>query len=119
MLPAGKSKKEIVLDLAGQGLTAPEIAKQTGIKYNTVYFYMNPEKCKKKSGKQEKENHEPGWNADRHACKTCQYRAAQADKINVGIGCAYALIVEHSRGCDVEDCNVYVRGKRISGKKRR
>ena len=119
MLPAGKSKKEIVLELAEQGLTAPEIAKRTGIKYNTVYFYMNPEKCKKKSGKQEKENHDPGWNKDRHACKTCQYRAAQADKVNAGIGCMYSLIEKRSRGCDVEDCAVYVRGKRISVKKRR
>ena len=115
MLPAGKSQKEIVLELAEQGLTAPEIAKQTGIKYNTVYFYMNPEKCKKKPSKPERVERKPGWNKDRHACKMCQYRAAQVDKAN-GIGCMYSLIENHSRGCDVEDCAVYARGKRISVK---
>lgn len=48
VLPAGKTTKEIIFDLAAQGMTAPEIARKTGIKYNTVYFHLNPEKCSKR-----------------------------------------------------------------------
>ena len=32
-------------------MTASEIARNTGIKYNTVYFHLNPDKCAKKKKK--------------------------------------------------------------------
>lgn len=44
------------------------------------------------------------WNQDRHGCKTCVYRA-RGDKNDHR--CDYILIMEHSRGCSVEDCNRY------------
>ena len=60
-LPAGKTTKEIILDLAAQGMTAPEIARQTGIKYNTVYFHLNPDKCAKKNRRL---RNGPRWSLD-------------------------------------------------------
>lgn len=114
MLPAGKTAKEIILDLAAQGMTAPEIARKTGIKYNTVYFHLNPEKCskRKKSAKLAKPVPavkksmigKPGWNKDRHACKSCRYRAGEAKS-----GCDYYVITDMERGCDPADCDKYER----------
>ena len=48
-----------------------------------------------------------GHNADRHLCKSCQYRGDGT------YGCNYICITEHSRGCKAEDCDKYVRGARI------
>ena len=119
MLPAGKTKKEIALEMASQGKTAAQIAKETGWAYNTVYYYLNPDKCKpKKQAAEIPVNYRNpdarlGWNADREKCKSCQYRA-RADK---GGGCDYIEIAGHSRGCDVEDCDRYVRGKKLEKRK--
>ena len=114
MLPAGKTAKEIILDLAAQGMTAPEIARKTGIKYNTVYFHLNPEKCskRKKAAKPAKPVPaveksmvgNPGWNEDRHACKSCRYRAGGAKS-----GCDYYVVTDMERGCDPADCDKYER----------
>ncbi len=108
-LPAGKSKKEIIAELADQGLSAPEIAKQTGIKYNTVYFHLNPDKCKPK--KEQKGSPAkvvtPGWNADRHACETCRYRTGKGGARANGAKCDYIELVGHRRGCAAEDCDKY------------
>ena len=118
MLPAGKTAKEIILDLAAQGMTAPEIARKTGIKYNTVYFHLNPEKCSKrkksaKSAMKESAVRKSGWNKDRHACKSCQYRAGGASS-----GCDYYVITDMERGCDPADCDKYAEGDRREGKKK-
>lgn len=121
-LPAetGKTKKETALELAAQGMKVGQIARQIGAKYSTVYHWLNPEKCRPKSKKQEipvdykNPDAKPGWNADREKCKTCRYRA-RADK---GGGCDYIEIAGHSRGCDVEDCDRYVRGKRLEIKRK-
>ena len=112
--PAGKTTKEIIFDLAAQGMTAPEIARKTGIKYNTVYFHLNPEKCskRKKSAKPAKPVPavkkstigKPGWNKDRHACKSCKYQARGASS-----GCDYYVITDMERGCDPADCDKYER----------
>lgn len=113
MLPAGKTKKEIALELASQGKTAAEIAKELEVKYNTVYSWLNPEKCRPKKkaittdADYKNPDARPGWNADRKKCKTCRYRARE-DKG----GCDYIEIMKHSRGCDVEDCDKYKKGNR-------
>lgn len=101
VLPAGKTNKEIVLEMAREGLSATEIATQTGMKYNTVYYYLNPSKCGKKTSVPKVET-VPGHNADRHLCKTCRYRNAAKSPKN---GCDYATIAGHIRGCEVEYCN--------------
>lgn len=112
-LPAGKTTKEIILELAAQGMTAPEIARNTGIKYNTVYFHLNPDKCAKKKKKQETAERPtvvPGWNEDRHACKTCRYRTKTGSAKQNGMKCNYIECAGHSRGCEMEDCDKYEKG---------
>lgn len=49
-----------------------------------------------------------GHNKDRHLCKTCIYQSREK-QVN---GCDYILMEGHSRGCDVEDCDRYIKGKR-------
>lgn len=121
MLPAGKTKKEIALQLAEQGMKAPEIAKKIDAKYSTVYNWLNPEKCRPKLKKQEipvdykNPDAKPGWNADREKCKTCRYRQRKRNEITGS--CDYISIAGHSRGCAVEDCNRYVKGDRMEQKK--
>lgn len=112
-LPAGKETKEIILELAAQGMSAPEIARKTGIKYNTVYFHLNPDKCAKKPQKKETVERPaviPGWNEDRHACKTCRYRTTKVMEKNNSMKCNYISLAKHSRGCAVEDCDKYEKG---------
>ena len=114
-------KQKLISELAAKGMTASEIAQQTGINYKSVYYYMNREKYKPKKKKVEEipvdyknPDARPGWNADRKKCKSCRYRA-RADK---GGGCDYIEIAGHSRGCDVEDCDRYVKGKRLEIKRK-
>ena len=122
-LPAGtgKTKKDIALELAAQGMNAGQIARQIGAKYNTVYHWLNPEKCRPKSKKQEipvdykNPDAKPGWNADREKCKTCRYRQRKRNEITGG--CDYISIAGHSRGCSVENCDRYVKGDRMEQKK--
>lgn len=113
-LPAGKTTKEIILELAAQGMTASEIARNTGIKYNTVYFHLNPDKCAKKKKKASAgagtASVSLGWNTDRHACNTCRYRTKTVHARQNGMKCNYIEQVGHSRGCEVEDCDKYEKG---------
>lgn len=125
MLPAGKTKKEIALQLAKQGMKAPEIAKKIDAKYSTVYNWLNPDKCRPKKKTEEisvnykNPNAHPGWNADRKKCKTCRYRQAHNNPTDLNKGsCNYIEIAGHSRGCAVEDCNRYVKGARMGRKKK-
>ncbi|MGC4018925.1 MAG: hypothetical protein QM793_06680 [Muricomes sp.] len=106
IFPAGKTNKEIALDLAGQGLTATEIARHTGMKYGTVYYYLNQDK---------KPAVASGHNSDRHLCKSCKYRSSEQSKKH---GCDYIDVVGHSRGCEVEECSVYEKGNPVSKRKR-
>lgn len=124
MLPAGKTKKEIALQLAKQGMKAPEIAKKIDAKYSTVYNWLNPDKCRPKKKTEEisvnykNPDAHPGWNADRKKCKTCRYRQAHNNPTDKNKGnCNYIEIAGHSRGCAVEDCDRYVKGKRMERNK--
>lgn len=125
MLPAGKTKKEIALQLAEQGMKAPEIAKKINAKYSTVYNWLNPDKCKPKKKMNEisfnykNPDARPGWNADRKKCMTCRYRQAHNNPTDLNKGnCNYIEIAGHSRGCAVEDCDRYVKGARMERKKK-
>nr|DAZ79791.1 MAG TPA: hypothetical protein [Caudoviricetes sp.] len=51
---------------------------------------------------------EAGPNEDRHQCRTCIYRACRT---GLG-GCNYIGVEGHSRGCTVENCTVYVKGRK-------
>lgn len=94
-----RSKEEIIRELKEQGLTAKQISDRTGMNYNTVYHHYR--KYADKLGKS------AGSNADRKKCRTCQYRGGRAN------GCDYIEIEKRSRGCSVEECDKYIRGKRI------
>ena len=125
MLLAGKTKKEIALQLAKQGMKAPEIAKKIDAKYSTVYNWLNPDKCRPKKKTEEisvnykNPDARPGWNADRKKCKTCRYRQAHNNPTDQNKGnCNYIEIAGHSRGCAVEDCDRYVKGARMGRKKK-
>lgn len=52
-----------------------------------------------------------GWNDDRHACKVCVFRAKGVLRSN-GIRCDFIGITNHSRGCPVEDCDKFVKGRK-------
>lgn len=96
--PAGKSKKDLALELSAKGVSVKEIADRIGAKYNTVYYWIHAKTQKK-----------PGWNQDRHACRTCVYRATGTLKTN-GAGCDYVTITQRIRDCSVEDCDKYIKG---------
>ncbi|HJC91948.1 MAG TPA: hypothetical protein H9695_13460 [Candidatus Mediterraneibacter excrementigallinarum] len=116
VLPAmrGNGNQEKARELAKQGMSASEIAAELGIKYNTVYYYLHPEKhSRKRKAAQAKKPAsavrteavgKPGWNQDRHACQSCQYRSSGQK------GCDYYLLTDKERGCDPADCDKYVRG---------
>lgn len=116
MLPArkGNGNQERARELAAQGMSASQIAAKLGLKYNTVYYYIHPEKCskRKKPAKPAKPVPaveksaigKPGWNKDRHACRSCRFRAGGAKS-----GCDYYVITDMERGCDPADCDKYER----------
>ena len=119
MLPAkrGNGNQERARELAAQGMSASQIADELGLKYNTVYYYIHPEKCskRKKAAKPAKPVPavkqsmigKPGWNKDRHACRSCKYQARGASS-----GCDYYVITDMERGCDPADCDKYAEEER-------
>lgn len=106
-----ENRAEIVRKLAAQGMNSSQIARETGFSPGSVYYYMHPEKYKKQEIPLDYKNPDaaPGWNADRRKCRSCRYRA-RPDQVN---GCDYIKYAKHSRGCDVEDCDRYLRGRRL------
>ena len=57
----------------------------------------------------------PGHNADRHLCKICRFRCSSANAKSKRNGCEYKLHNNHTRGCSVEDCNVFEKGNPKKG----
>lgn len=109
-----EDKRTIILKLAAQGMNSSQIARETGFSPGSVYYYMHPEKYKKQEIPLDYRNPDasPGWNADRKKCKSCRYRQAHYNPTDLNKGnCNYIEIAGHSRGCDVEDCDRYVKGK--------
>ena len=106
-----EDKRTIILKLAAQGMNSLQIARETGISPGSVYYYMHPEKRRKPEIPLDYRNPDAytGWNADRKKCRSCRYRA-RPEQVN---GCDYIEHAKHSRGCAVEDCDRYVRGKRL------
>ena len=106
-----EDKRTIILKLAAQGMNSLQIARETGISPGSVYYYMHPKKYKKREIPLDYKNPDavPGWNADRKKCRSCRYRA-RPEQVN---RCDYIEHAKHSRGCSVEDCDRYVRGRRL------
>lgn len=103
VLPAEKSKREIIEELVHQGFTNKEIEEKTGIPYGTIGYYRNLIRKKKEAIE---------GNEDRHLCKSCQYRGEGGKN-----GCDYAYITGKARGCKVEECGRYVKGSRLKAPK--
>lgn len=102
--------REIIKPYVDKGMSIQEIVDITGIKYATVQaarLRLLGKPRKTKSIKRKK-----GWNKDRHACKTCQWRGCRSVRNN----CDYIILTRpnHSRGCSVEDCDKYIRGARVT-----
>lgn len=100
-LPADniEDKKEKIRKLVEEGYTNREIADRTGIPFGTVGYHAARFRKKEK---------EPVDNSDRHLCKTCKFRSSRPT-VN---SCDYAGIMNHSRGCKVEECTKYENGER-------
>lgn len=106
-----KDKRTIILKLAAQGMNSSQIARKTGFSLGSMYYYMHPEKYKKHEIPLDYKNPDAytGWNADWKKCRSCRYRA-RPEQVN---RCDYIEHAKHSRGCAVEDCDRYVRGRRL------
>lgn len=106
-----ENRAEIVRKLAAKGMNSSQIARETGFSPGSVYYYMHPEKRRKQEIPLGYKNPDAytGWNADRKKCRSCRYRA-RPEQVN---GCDYIEHAKHSRGCAVEDCDRYVRGRRL------
>lgn len=116
MLPAGKELRAKAMELSAAGMKTNEIAAMLSVKYNTVYSWLRPRKNRKSARQKQieesadqvsRENHGAGWNEDRHACKSCCYRAPRGSS-----GCDYYTITDQERGCDPADCDKYREGNR-------
>ena len=130
--------KEKVLELYSQGKTIDEIAEELGKSDRSVKYHLQNAGItvdRRKSEKTEKtvkeiqeitgysynvvRNHycgcngnksrNPGWNTDRHLCKTCKYRNEYGKQ---NIWCFYwpRTGIERRTICEVENCTVYERG---------
>lgn len=117
MLPAGKELRAKAMKLSASGMKTNEIAAMLGVKYNTVYNWLNPrknrknvreKKIKESANQVSRERHVSGWNKDRHACKSCCYRAPRGSS-----GCDYYILTDQERGCDPADCDKYIKGDRV------
>ena len=104
-LPADniEDKKEKIRKLVEEGYTNREIADRTGIPFGTVGYHAARFRKKEK---------EPVDNSDRHLCKTCKFRSNRPT-VN---SCDYAGLMNHSRGCKVEECTKYEKGARMKMK---
>lgn len=89
---------ERACELRNQGVGVREIARILRVPYTTVQNWLR-EPCK--TAKNPK-----AFNADRHLCRTCRFRAGAGDR-NHGIGCDYIGKMKKSRGCSAEECTVY------------
>ena len=98
-----------------EGLTIREMSDRLGIPYQTVYNYVkkkrdNPEYEPKvaKSIKGGKTGEKADKARKRKKCRTCCYRGESGKN-----GCDYIWITGEMRGCSVEECSRYVRGRRL------
>ena len=122
ILGAGK-KYEIdpgmVREYLDQGLTIKEISVRLGVSYQLAYDYVRKKKYDPEYAKAVLEKQEQKKRMNRRTsnqrrakrkkkCSSCQFRG----EVNKN-GCDYILIMGHRRGCSVEECDKYKKGKRI------
>lgn len=95
-----EADKQRVYELHKRGVTRRQIASMTGLYYGTVVRWLQGLEIERKSS--------GGVNADRHLCRSCCYRGKRS--LN---GCDFIWVTGKMRGCKVEDCDRYKRGKAI------
>lgn len=114
---AGRTNEEIGQLMGVSKTTVQKWIKENGMNGIRQHGGNNrkPEdepKKPKSSKRKPEEKKVHGHNANRRLCKTCKYRPPAVDK-NKGFGCEYILVTGHRRGCEVEDCSVYEKGRPV------
>lgn len=102
-----KNTRELAVEMLISGKSMKEVSVALGIPYRTVYGWLRKRKT---DGS--------GQNADRHLCRTCQYRTGSYERSATGVNCNYCYLMRHSRGCDADKCTVYVKGPVMKRRKR-
>ena len=121
IVPAKNSKKkeydpEVLRKYVLDGKSNKEIAEMMKVSVGTIknWVYENGlTGFRMRGGKRKEPQHVDGNNSDRHLCRSCRYRDGLATARG---GCNYLSIAGHSRGCSVDNCNVYERGKKVTKK---
>ena len=121
IVPAKNSKKkeydpEVLRRYVIDGKSNKEIAKLMEVSVGTIknWVYENGlTGFRTRGGGRKEPQRGDGDNSDRHLCRSCRYRDGLATARG---GCNYLAIVGHSRGCSVDNCNVYKKGKKVTKK---
>ena len=121
IVPAKNSKKkeydpEVLRKYVLDGKSNKEIAEMMKVSVGTIKNWVHENGLtgfRTRGGKRKEPRHVDGDNSDRHLCRSCRYRDGLATARG---GCNYLAIVGHSRGCSVENCNVYEKGKKATKK---
>ena len=121
IVPAKNSKKkeydpEVLRKYVLDGKSNKEIAEMMKVSVGTIknWVYENGlTGFRMRGGKRKEPQHVDGNNSDRHLCRSCRYRDGLATARG---GCNYLSIAGHSRGCSVDNCNVYKKGKKVTKK---
>lgn len=121
VVPANNSKKkeydpEVLRKYVIEGKSNKEIAELMGVSVGTIKNWVHENGLtgfRTRGGGRKEPQRGYGYNSDRHLCRSCRYRDGLATARG---GCNYLAIVGHSRGCSVENCNVYEKGKKVTKK---
>ena len=119
IVPAKKKKEydpEVLRKYVLDGKSNKEIAELMKVSVGTIknWVYENGlTGFRTRGGGRKEPQRGYGYNSDRHLCRSCRYRDGLATARG---GCNYLAIVGHSRGCSVENCNVYEKGKKVTKK---
>ena len=100
-----------------RGMRTSQIAKIYGVTNCTVSNWCRRDGIPTPT--QWKEQRLQGFNADRHLCKTCNYRMKDKLMKSRGARCDYIGVTGESRKCDVCICDKYVLEKRRKRKSKK
>lgn len=121
VVPAKNSKKkeydpEVLRKYVLDGKSNKEIAEMMKVSVGTIknWVYENGlTGFRARGGGRKEPQRGYGYNSDRHLCRSCRYRDGL---VTARGGCNYLSIAGHSRGCSVDNCNVYEKGKKVTKK---
>lgn len=121
IVPANNSKKkeydpEVLRKYVLDGKSNKEIAELMEVSVGTIKNWVHENGLtgfRARGGGRKEPQRGYGYNSDRHLCRSCRYRDGLATARG---GCNYLSIAGHSRGCSVDNCNVYKKGKKVTKK---